>query len=160
MMLWFGSTFSLTGLLWWESTGHRWIPITKVQWCEALELSLLLAWKSCWKSMELTISQHWWPVVMACYWTGDKLLPEPMLMIDPVHDRLCASPSYSRKKHNTVGKHNTWTSRYAICNDILHDKFLFIDASWTHHATTPVIEWWSTCKNHVYYSYIHYLCCP
>ena len=31
MMLWHGHTFHITGALWGESTGHRWIPLTKGQ---------------------------------------------------------------------------------------------------------------------------------
>ena len=32
-----GNIFRVTGLLWGDSTGHRWIPLTKaMQWREAL----------------------------------------------------------------------------------------------------------------------------
>ena len=36
--------FRVTGPLWGESTGHRWIPLTKVQWRGALMFSLICAW--------------------------------------------------------------------------------------------------------------------
>ena len=47
MMSSHGNFFHITGPWWGESTGHRWIPLTKGQWCRALMLSLMQAW-SCW----------------------------------------------------------------------------------------------------------------
>ena len=38
-----GNIFHVTGLLWGESTGHRWIPLTKLQWRGALVFSLISA---------------------------------------------------------------------------------------------------------------------
>ena len=35
-MMMYGNTFLITGPLWGESTGHRWIPLTKDQWCGSL----------------------------------------------------------------------------------------------------------------------------
>ena len=32
MIAWHGNIFCITGPLWGESTGHRWIPLTKGQW--------------------------------------------------------------------------------------------------------------------------------
>ena len=52
--LWHGNVFHITGLLRGESTGHRWIPLTKGQWYGALWFPSLMAstsrWMwSCWK---------------------------------------------------------------------------------------------------------------
>ena len=33
MALWYENTFSITGPLWWDSTGHQYIPIANSQWC-------------------------------------------------------------------------------------------------------------------------------
>ena len=33
MTSWYGSLFCITDPLCWEFTGHRWIPLTKGQWC-------------------------------------------------------------------------------------------------------------------------------
>ena len=42
------NTSCITGPLGGESTGDRWIPLTKGQWCEALMFPLLLVLTSCW----------------------------------------------------------------------------------------------------------------
>ena len=42
MTSWHGTTFRITGPLWWESTGGRWIPVTNGQWCWTLMISPLL----------------------------------------------------------------------------------------------------------------------
>ena len=47
--------FRITGPLWRESTGHRWIPFTKGQWCVALIFYLSLAWKVCWQTVKLSV---------------------------------------------------------------------------------------------------------
>ena len=39
-----GNLFRVTGSLWGESIGHRWIPLTKGQWGVALMFSLMCAW--------------------------------------------------------------------------------------------------------------------
>ena len=36
LRLWHGNACRITGHLWGESAGHRWIPLTKDQWCESL----------------------------------------------------------------------------------------------------------------------------
>ena len=36
MTSWHGNACHITGLLWWESTGHQWISLTKGQWCRPL----------------------------------------------------------------------------------------------------------------------------
>ena len=36
-----GNALCINGPLWEESIGHRWIPVTNVQWCGALWVSLL-----------------------------------------------------------------------------------------------------------------------
>ena len=41
-------TFRITGPLWGESTGHRWIPFTKDHQYGDLMCSFWLAWTSCW----------------------------------------------------------------------------------------------------------------
>ena len=38
-----GNIFRVTGPLWWESTGHRWIPTHKGEWRRALIFSLICA---------------------------------------------------------------------------------------------------------------------
>ena len=43
-----GGAFRITGPLWGESTGHRWIPLTRGQTCETLMHSLLFAWIRYW----------------------------------------------------------------------------------------------------------------
>ena len=47
MMSWHRYTCCMTGPLWGESTGHRWITLTKGQSCNALMFSLLLVWTNC-----------------------------------------------------------------------------------------------------------------
>ena len=42
-----GNIFRVTGPLWGEFTGHRWIP-RKGQWCGALMFSLICAWINGW----------------------------------------------------------------------------------------------------------------
>ena len=43
-----GNIFPVTGPLWGESTGRRWIPHHKGQWRGALMLSLINAWRNGW----------------------------------------------------------------------------------------------------------------
>ena len=44
-----GNIFRVTGPLCGESTGHRWIPLTKaMQWCGALMFSLICTWTNSW----------------------------------------------------------------------------------------------------------------
>ena len=50
-----GNTVDITGPLWGESTGHRWILLRKDQWCGAMMFCLLLVWTSCWTSREFWI---------------------------------------------------------------------------------------------------------
>ena len=45
---WNGNVPHITGPLWGESTGNRWIPFTKDQWCVAVVFSLLLSGLGCW----------------------------------------------------------------------------------------------------------------
>ena len=47
---WYGNAWQSTGPLWRESTGHRWIPLTRSQECRPVMflLLLLLAWRSHW----------------------------------------------------------------------------------------------------------------
>ena len=45
--------FHITGPLWGESTGHRWIPFTKGQLGRALLLPKMLAWTSCWPNCQI-----------------------------------------------------------------------------------------------------------
>ena len=44
---WQGNAIRFTFPLWGESTGHRWIPITKVQWCRARCFALLARTTHC-----------------------------------------------------------------------------------------------------------------
>ena len=44
MTSWNGNIFRVTGPLWGESTGHRWIPLTKASDAELLMFSLICAW--------------------------------------------------------------------------------------------------------------------
>ena len=49
MMTWHGNTVCITGHLWGESTGHRWISLRNGQQCRTLIfVSLLLTWPSWW----------------------------------------------------------------------------------------------------------------
>ena len=48
MTSWHGSSSCITGPLYGETTCHRWIPLTKGQYCWPFMFSLLLAWSSCW----------------------------------------------------------------------------------------------------------------
>ena len=43
-----GNIFCVTGHLFGEFTGHRWIPQTKGQWCRALIFSLICVWINSW----------------------------------------------------------------------------------------------------------------
>ena len=43
-----GNNFRVTGPLWGESTGYRWIPLTKGQWRGALMFSLICDWTNGW----------------------------------------------------------------------------------------------------------------
>ena len=43
-----GNIFRVTGHLWWKSTGHRWIPLTKASDAELWFLFLICAWTNCW----------------------------------------------------------------------------------------------------------------
>ena len=45
-----GNIFHATGPLWWESTGHRWIPLTKASDAELLMLFLIWAWTNVWEN--------------------------------------------------------------------------------------------------------------
>ena len=45
---WHVNAFRIIGALCDECTENPWMPRTKDQWCEALVISLLLAWRSCW----------------------------------------------------------------------------------------------------------------
>ena len=42
-----GNVFRITGPLWWESIGDRWVPITKSQYGGTSVVSLLWDWTSC-----------------------------------------------------------------------------------------------------------------
>ena len=69
---WHGNTFRITGHLWGESTGHRWIPLTNDQWCGL--------WCSLWcqpkRSLEQTVGLPviWNAMTLKChvyvYFTG------------------------------------------------------------------------------------------
>ena len=48
MTSWHKHTFHITGPLWGELTGHRWVLLANGQYWGALTLSMLLAWTSCW----------------------------------------------------------------------------------------------------------------
>ena len=48
--------FCVTGPLWGEFTGHRWIPLTKGQWRGALMFSLICAWTNGWANHRDTIT--------------------------------------------------------------------------------------------------------
>ena len=54
MTSWYANAFCITGPLRGESTGHRWIPLTKSQWCSTLIFPLMLAWTSCWTNSRVT----------------------------------------------------------------------------------------------------------
>ena len=53
-----GHIFRVTGLLWGESTGDRWIPLTNGQWRGALMSSLMYAWTQ-WLNKQWTC--QWFP---------------------------------------------------------------------------------------------------
>ena len=49
----------ITGPWWRESTGNRYVPITKGRLCRASMLPLLLAWASCWTNSKVNLRpQH------------------------------------------------------------------------------------------------------
>ena len=48
-----GDTLRITGPLWGESTGHRWIPLAKGQWCGPMMFSLLFAQQAVQQTCEL-----------------------------------------------------------------------------------------------------------
>ena len=45
-----GNGFCIAGPSWGESTGHRWIPVTKGQSRGALVVKLMVAWTNCWRN--------------------------------------------------------------------------------------------------------------
>ena len=52
MASWYGHAFRIIGPLWWESTGDRWIPITKGHWCGSFIFHISLT--NCWINTRLT----------------------------------------------------------------------------------------------------------
>ena len=53
IMIW--NTSRITGPLWRVSIVHRWIPLTKRQWCSASMFSLVSVWGNCWTSSWITV---------------------------------------------------------------------------------------------------------
>ena len=51
-----GNAFCVTVPLWGESTGHKWIPLTKGQQCQLMFISLL-TWTSCWTSSRYRVAR-------------------------------------------------------------------------------------------------------
>ena len=56
---WHKSYFRIAGTLWGKSTGHRWIPITKGQWCAALMYALVSPWPTCWTNSRVNRRVNW-----------------------------------------------------------------------------------------------------
>ena len=67
MTSWHGNALHITGPLWGESTGHRWIPLTKGQWCG---FSLMLGWKAVEQIVELLVI---WDAMKPMWRHGDEL---------------------------------------------------------------------------------------
>ena len=56
-----GNIFRVTGPLWGEFTGHRWIPLTKASDAELLVFSLICAWTNGWANHRDTSCSLWRP---------------------------------------------------------------------------------------------------
>ena len=70
---WYGNTFSFTCPLWGESTSHRWIALTKDQYCRSLMFALLLSWASYWTNSRVDTDFRYTHVhVMSLQWDTVK----------------------------------------------------------------------------------------
>ena len=59
-------SYGITDPLLGEFSGHRWIPLTKGQWCWALSLSFELAWTNCWTNIWVAGYKRWYESHVHC----------------------------------------------------------------------------------------------
>ena len=109
--------FCITGLLWGESTGYRWIALTEGQWCRTLMNFLMFAYRDCWTNCRCTSD-------LRCH---DIIVPQSQYWVNFLI--IINSPEWNKRLHGLIDSRSNAENRVLLVSTAPADG-LTLFVSW------------------------------